>query len=126
MFGISISRIIIEELTEKIEKVVRKVYGGDGVSIAPAAQKQIANLEKLGFSKLPVCIAKTQYSFSDDATLLGAPSGFTVTVKNVKVSAGAGFIVVLTGEIMTMPGLPKSPAAERIDVTDDGKIIGLF
>ena len=113
-------------ITEKIEKVVRKVYGGDGVSIAPAAQKQIANLEKLGFSNLPVCIAKTQYSFSDDATLLGAPSGFTVTVKNVKVSAGAGFIVVLTGEIMTMPGLPKSPAAERIDVTDDGKITGLF
>ena len=105
---------------------MRKVYGGDGVSITPAAQKQIANLEKLGFSKLPVCIAKTQYRFSDDATLLGAPSGFTVTVKNVKVSAGAGFIVVLTGEIMTMPGLPKSPAAERIDVTDDGKIIGLF
>lgn len=115
-----------DSITEKIEKVVRKVYGGDGVSITPAAQKQIANLEKLGFSKLPVCIAKTQYSFSDDAALLGAPSGFTVTVKNVKVSAGAGFIVVLTGEIMTMPGLPKSPAAERIDVTDDGKIIGLF
>lgn len=115
-----------DSITQKIEKVVRKVYGGQGVSIAPAAQKQIAKLEQLGFSNLPVCIAKTQYSFSDDPTLLGAPEGFTVGVKNVKVSAGAGFIVVLTGEIMTMPGLPKSPAAERIDVTDDGKIVGLF
>lgn len=115
-----------DSISQKIEKIVRKVYGGDGVSITPAAQKQIANLEKLGFSKLPVCIAKTQYSFSDDATLLGAPSGFAVTVKTVKVSAGAGFIVVLTGDIMTMPGLPKIPAAERIDVTDEGKIIGLF
>lgn len=115
-----------DSISQKIEKVVRKIYGGDGVSILATAQKQIANLEKLGFSNLPICIAKTQYSFSDDATLLGAPSGFTVTVKNVKVSAGAGFIVVLTGEIMTMPGLPKIPAAERIDVTDDGKIIGLF
>ena len=115
-----------DSITQKIEKVVRKVYGGQGVSIAPAAQKQIAKLEQLGFSNMPVCIAKTQYSFSDDPTLLGAPEGFTVGVKNVKVSAGAGFIVVLTGEIMTMPGLPKSPSAERIDVTDDGKIVGLF
>ena len=115
-----------DSITQKIEKVVRKVYGGQGVSIAPAAQKQIAKLEQLGFSNMPVCIAKTQYSFSDDPTLLGAPEGFTVGVKKVKVSAGAGFIVVLTGEIMTMPGLPKSPSAERIDVTDDGKIVGLF
>ena len=115
-----------DSISQKIEKVVRKVYGGDGISVTSTAQKQIANLEKLGFSNLPVCIAKTQYSFSDDASLLGAPEHFTVSVKNVKVSAGAGFIVVLTGEIMTMPGLPKSPAAERIDVTDDGKIVGLF
>lgn len=115
-----------DRISEKIEKVVRKVYGGSGVSILPAAQKQIADLEKLGFSDLPICIAKTQYSFSDDATLLGAPTDFTVTVKSVKVSAGAGFIVVLTGDIMTMPGLPKSPAAERIDVDADGKITGLF
>lgn len=115
-----------DSISQKIEKVVRKVYGGDGISVTSTAQKQIANLEKLGFSNLPVCIAKTQYSFSDDASLSGAPEHFTVNVKNVKVSAGAGFIVVLTGEIMTMPGLPKSPAAERIDVTDDGKIVGLF
>lgn len=115
-----------DSISQKIEKIVRKVYGGDGISVTSTAQKQIANLEKLGFSNLPVCIAKTQYSFSDDASLLGAPEHFTVNVKNVKVSAGAGFIVVLTGEIMTMPGLPKSPAAERIDVTDDGKIVGLF
>lgn len=115
-----------DSISQKIEKVVRKVYGGDGISVTSIAQKQIANLEKLGFSNLPVCIAKTQYSFSDDASLSGAPEHFTVNVKNVKVSAGAGFIVVLTGEIMTMPGLPKSPAAERIDVTDDGKIVGLF
>lgn len=115
-----------DSISQKIEKVVRKVYGGDGISVTSTAQKQIANLEKLGFSSLPVCIAKTQYSFSDDASLSGAPEHFTVNVKNVKVSAGAGFIVVLTGEIMTMPGLPKSPAAERIDVTSDGKIVGLF
>lgn len=115
-----------DSISQKIEKVVRKVYGGDGISVTSTAQKQIANLEKLGFSNLPVCIAKTQYSFSDDASLLGAPEHFVVTVKNIKVSAGAGFIVVLTGDIMTMPGLPKIPAAERIDVTDDGKIIGLF
>ncbi len=110
----------------KIEKVVRKVYGGDGVNILPNAMKQIKSLEDLGFSHLPVCIAKTQYSFSDDASKLGAPSGFTVTVKNVKISAGAGFIVVLTGDIMTMPGLPKVPSAEKIDVDENGKITGLF
>ncbi len=113
-------------IEEKIESVVKKVYGGDGITILPAAKKQIAQLTALGFDKCPVCIAKTQYSFSDDPTKLGAPEGFTVTVKNVKVSAGAGFIVVLTGDILTMPGLPKSPAAERIDVDAHGKITGLF
>ena len=113
-------------IEEKIEAVVKKIYGGDGISILPVAKKQIDALTALGFDKLPICVAKTQYSFSDDPTKLGAPSGFTVTVKNVRVSAGAGFIVVLTGDIMTMPGLPKSPAAERIDVDADGKITGLF
>ena len=113
-------------IEEKIEAVVKKIYGGSGVSILPAAQKQIKTLTDLGFDKLPVCIAKTQYSFTDDPTVLGAPENFTVTIKNVKVSAGAGFIVVLTGDIMTMPGLPKSPAAERIDVDEDGRISGLF
>ena len=113
-------------ITEKIEAVVRKIYGGSGVSILPGAKKQIAQLEKLGFGKCPVCIAKTQYSFSDDPLKLGAPEDFTVTVKNVKVSAGAGFVVVLTGDIMTMPGLPKVPAAEKIDVDESGRISGLF
>lgn len=110
----------------KIEAVVKKIYGGDGVIFMPNAKAQIAKLTQLGFDKCPVCIAKTQYSFSDDPTKLGAPTGFKVTVKNVKISAGAGFIVVLTGDILTMPGLPKSPAAERIDVSDDGVISGLF
>ncbi|MBE6728569.1 MAG: formate--tetrahydrofolate ligase [Ruminococcaceae bacterium] len=113
-------------IEEKIEAIVKKVYGGDGINILPAAQKQIDRLTELGFSKCPVCIAKTQYSFSDDPTKLGAPENFTVTIKNVKISAGAGFIVVLTGDIMTMPGLPKSPAAERIDVDENGIISGLF
>ena len=113
-------------IEDKIEAIVKKVYGGDGIAILPAAKKQIAQLTALGFDKCPVCIAKTQYSFSDDPTKLGAPEHFTVTVKNVKVSAGAGFIVVLTGDILTMPGLPKAPAAERIDVDEDGKITGLF
>ena len=113
-------------IEEKIHAVATKIYGGDGVNILPAAKKQIDALTALGLGNLPVCIAKTQYSFSDDPTKLGAPDGFKITVKNVKVSAGAGFIVVLTGDIMTMPGLPKVPAAEKIDVTDDGKIIGLF
>ncbi len=113
-------------LDKKIEAVVQKVYGGAGISILPAAQKQIARLTELGFGGLPVCIAKTQYSFSDDPAKLGAPAGFTVTVKEVKVSAGAGFVVVLTGDIMTMPGLPKQPAAEKIDVDDKGVISGLF
>ena len=113
-------------IEQKINAVVTKVYRGQGINVLPQAKKQIETLEMLGYGNLPVCIAKTQYSFSDDPTLLGAPTGFTVTVKNVKVSAGAEFIVVLTGDIMTMPGLPKVPAAERIDVDDDGKIIGLF
>lgn len=113
-------------IEEKIEAVVKKVYGGDGITVLPAAKKQIDRLTALGFGGLPVCIAKTQYSFSDNPALLGAPEGFTVTVKNVKISAGAGFIVVLTGDIMTMPGLPKRPAAENIDVDENGKITGLF
>ena len=113
-------------LEEKITAVVRRVYGGEGVNITPQAKKQIDSLTALGFGSLPICIAKTQYSFSDDPAKLGAPEGFTVTVKNVRVSAGAGFVVVLTGDIMTMPGLPKSPAAERIDVDENGKITGLF
>ena len=113
-------------IEEKIEAIVKRVYGGDGVIFDKNAQKQLKTLTELGFSKLPVCMAKTQYSFSDDMTKLGAPEGFTVTVRNVKVSAGAGFIVALTGEIMTMPGLPKVPAAEKIDVDENGKITGLF
>ena len=113
-------------IEEKIEAVVKKIYGGNGIKILPAAQKQIDRLTALGFDKCPVCIAKTQYSFSDDPSLTGAPEDFTVTVRNVKISAGAGFVVVLTGDIMTMPGLPKRPAAERIDVDENGKISGLF
>ena len=113
-------------IEEKIEAVVKKIYGGKGINILPAAQKQIAALNENGFAGFPVCIAKTQYSFSDDPAILGAPEDFTVTVKNVKISAGAGFIVVLTGDIMTMPGLPKHPAAERIDIDENGIISGLF
>ena len=115
-----------DSIVGKIETIVKRIYGGAGVTIDAAAKKQIDTLTKLGFDKLPVCMAKTQYSFSDNALLLGAPENFTVTVKNVKVSAGAGFLVVLTGNIMTMPGLPKVPAAERIDVDESGKIVGLF
>ncbi len=113
-------------IEDKIEAVVRNVYRGNNVLYSKQAKKQIADLTKNGFDKIPVCIAKTQYSFSDDPTKLGAPENFDIEVKNVKVSAGAGFVVVLTGDIMTMPGLPKVPAAERIDVTDDGVISGLF
>ena len=113
-------------IEQKIDAIVRRIYGGDGASVAPAAKKQIARLTELGFGNMPVCMAKTQYSFSDDQTKLGAPTGFTVTVRSVKVSAGAGFIVALTGDIMTMPGLPKVPAAERIDVDENGMISGLF
>ena len=115
-----------ESIEDKIRAVVQKVYGGDDVAILPAAKKQIEKLTEIGCGNMPVCIAKTQYSFSDDPKKLGAPEGFTVTVRNVKVSAGAGFIVVLTGDIMTMPGLPKVPAAMKIDVDADGKIQGLF
>lgn len=113
-------------IKEKTAAIVKRVYGGAGIAVTPAAEKQIERLEALGFGSLPVCIAKTQYSFSDDPTKLGAPDGFTVTVKNVRVSAGAGFVVVLTGDIMTMPGLPKKPAAESIDVDASGRITGLF
>lgn len=113
-------------IKEKINAVVTKVYGGKGVNYTSQAESEIKLLSELGFDKLPVCIAKTQYSFSDDASLLGAPEDFTITVKKVKISLGAGFIVVLTGDIMTMPGLPKIPSAEKIDITDDGKIVGLF
>ncbi|MDR2575523.1 MAG: formate--tetrahydrofolate ligase [Treponema sp.] len=111
---------------EKIEAIARKIYRADGVAILPNAQKQIEQIEKLGLGKVPVCMAKTQYSFSDDPSLLGAPKGWTLTVRNIKISAGAGFIVALTGEIMTMPGLPPVPAAEKIDVDSNGKISGLF
>lgn len=113
-------------IEEKIEAVCKKVYHADGVEFTKKAKKQAERLSELGFSELPVCIAKTQYSFSDDPTLLGAPSGFKVTVRNLKISAGAGFIVALTGEIMTMPGLPKNPAAEKIDIDENGRITGLF
>ncbi|MDR1639763.1 MAG: formate--tetrahydrofolate ligase [Clostridiales bacterium] len=110
----------------KLDAICRKVYHADGVELAPGAKKQAKQLEALGFGKLPICMAKTQYSFSDNADLLGAPKGFKVQVRNLKASAGAGFIVALTGDIMTMPGLPKSPSAERIDVDENGKITGLF
>ena len=113
-------------IPEKIDAIVKKVYGGADVIFTPQAKKQLTTLEAHGFGNLPVCMAKTQYSFSDDATKLGAPEGFTVTVRNLKVSAGAGFVVALTGDIMTMPGLPKVPSAEKIDVDENGKITGLF
>lgn len=114
------------KIEDKIRAVVQRVYGGRDINITADAKKQIKKIKELGYDKLPICIAKTQYSFSDDQKKLGAPEDFEVTIRNVKVSAGAGFIVVLTGDIMTMPGLPKVPAAENIDVDDDGKIIGLF
>ena len=113
-------------IKEKIEAIVTKIYGGKDVNFTANAEKQIKTLTELGFDKMPICMAKTQYSLTDDATKLGAPTDFTVTVRNIKVSAGAGFLVALTGEIMTMPGLPKVPAAERIDVDETGKISGLF
>ncbi len=113
-------------IEEKIRAIAQKVYHADDINILPAAMKQLRQLEDLGFGEVPICIAKTQYSFSDDQTLLGAPDGFVLTVRNLKVSAGAGFIVALTGDIMTMPGLPKRPAAEKIDVDSTGKISGLF
>ena len=113
-------------IMDKLNAICTKIYHADGVQLVGNAVKQIKQLEELGFGNLPICMAKTQYSFSDDASLLGAPKGFTVSVRNLKVSAGAGFIVALTGDIMTMPGLPKSPAAERIDVDENGRISGLF
>ena len=113
-------------IEEKINAVVTKVYGGDGVDFTPAARKEMEKLQKLGFGGYPVCMAKTQYSLSDDPLKMGRPEGFRVTVRNMKVSAGAGFIVVLTGDVMTMPGLPKVPAAENVDVDENGKIKGLF
>lgn len=113
-------------IKEKIESIAKKIYGADGVDYVGNAEKQIAEIENLGLSHLPICMAKTQYSLSDDATKLGRPNGFRITVKNVKPSVGAGFIVAMTGDIMTMPGLPKVPAAEKIDVDNTGKITGLF
>jgi formate--tetrahydrofolate ligase len=113
-------------IEEKLEAIATKIYHADGVDLTANAKKQLKQLQDLGYDKLPICMAKTQYSFSDDASLLGAPTGFRITVRNLKVSAGAGFIVALTGDIMTMPGLPKVPAAEKIDVDEDGKISGLF
>ena len=113
-------------IKEKIEAIAKKIYHADGVNFTANAEKQIKTLTELGYDHMPICMAKTQYSFSDDQTKLGAPRGFSITVRNVKVSAGAGFLVALTGEIMTMPGLPKVPAAERIDVDETGKITGLF
>ena len=113
-------------IEDKLNAIVQKIYGGDGVVLTANAQKQAKQLEDMGFGNCPICVAKTQYSLTDDQTKLGAPTGFEVTVRNLKISAGAGFIVALTGEIMTMPGLPKVPAAERIDVDETGKITGLF
>ena len=113
-------------LKDKIQTVAREIYGADGVTYAPAASKALARIEEMGFGKLPVCMAKTQYSLSDDQNKLGRPTGFTINVRDVYVSAGAGFVVVLTGAIMTMPGLPKKPAADGIDVDENGKITGLF
>ena len=115
-----------KSIEEKLHDICTKIYHADGVELTAGAKKQMAKLEEIGFGGMPICMAKTQYSFSDDPKLLGAPKNFTVTVRNLKVSAGAGFIVALTGDIMTMPGLPKSPAAERIDVDENGVISGLF
>lgn len=115
-----------DTIEEKLTKIVQKVYGGKGIDLSKVARREMAELERLGFGHYPICMAKTQYSFSDDPTLIGAPKDFTVSIKNMKVSAGAGFIVALTGAVMTMPGLPKSPASERIDVDEQGVISGLF
>ena len=114
------------EVFEKLNAIATKIYRADGVQLVGSAVKQLKQLEELGFGNLPICMAKTQYSFSDDQKMLGAPRNFTIQVRNLKVSAGAGFIVALTGDIMTMPGLPKVPAAEKIDVDENGVITGLF
>ena len=113
-------------LKEKIETIAKKIYGAVGVNYTKEANNALKDFEKMGYGHLPVCMAKTQYSFSDDPALLGRPEGFEITIKNCRIAAGAGFVVVLTGDIMTMPGLPKVPAAEKIDVSDDGVISGLF
>ena len=115
-----------DPIETKLNDIARRIYRADAVILTPNARKQMAELEAMGFGRLPICMAKTQYSFSDDQTLLGAPRGFSITVRNIKVSAGAGFLVALTGDIMTMPGLPKAPSAERIDVDENGRISGLF
>ena len=115
-----------ESIKAKIDAIAKKIYHAENVNILPVAQKQIAQLEKLGMDKVPICMAKTQYSFTDDPNVKGAPKGWTLTVRNIKISAGAGFIVALTGDIMTMPGLPPVPSAEKIDVDNTGKIAGLF
>ena len=122
----SFSYEVEQSIPEKIRMVAQKIYGADDVDFSAEALADIANLEKLGWDKLPVCMAKTQYSFSDNAKLLGAPKGFRIIVRGLTLSAGAGFVVVLCGNMMKMPGLPKVPAAERIDVDDDGVISGLF
>ncbi|MPN30672.1 Formate--tetrahydrofolate ligase [bioreactor metagenome] len=113
-------------IKEKIKTIAMRLYGAMDVEFAPKASKEIANFEKLGFSYLPICMAKNQYSLTDDAKVLGRPTGFKITIRDITISAGAGFLVALTGDIMKMPGLPKLPAAENIDVTVDGKIKGLF
>jgi formate--tetrahydrofolate ligase len=115
-----------ESIKAKIDKIAKEVYGADGVDYTKACEKQITNIEKLGFDKMPICMAKTQYSLSDDPSLLGRPEGFRITVRDIKISKGAGFLVALTGDIMTMPGLPKVPAANNIDILEDGEIVGLF
>ena len=115
-----------ESIAAKIEKIAKEIYGADGVDFTSACQKQIKNIEKLGFDKMPICMAKTQYSFSDDPTLLARPKGFKITVRDIKISKGAGFLVALTGDIMTMPGLPKAPSSNNIDILPSGEIVGLF
>ena len=115
-----------DPIETKLNDIARRIYRADAAILTPNARKQMAELEAMGFGRLPICMAKTQYSFSDDQTMLGAPRGFSITVRNIKVSAGAGFLVALTGDIMTMPGLPKAPSAERIDVDENGRISGLF
>ena len=115
-----------DTVPEKIEKIAREIYGADGVDFTAAAKKNLVEIEELGFDKMPVCMAKTQYSLSDDASKLGRPEGFRITVRELKISAGAGFIVALTGNILTMPGLPKHPAAENMDIDVNGRITGLF
>jgi len=122
-------RFIYDErdtVPNKLEAIAREIYGADGVDLTDEAKKQLADIEAAGFDKMPVCMAKTQYSLSDDASKLGRPKGFRVTVRELRISAGAGFLVALTGDILTMPGLPKKPAAENMDITEDGRITGLF